>query len=165
VEVNLVKTIVIAALILACAFGQKPTPAACVPAGVEFKVSKDRSQHPTPTAADGKAVVYLLGEGTIGVDGKWVAAVHDGTYSLMEIDPGEHHLCSVFSTPIPVIFLLWKKVHFASAHSLNAEPGGTYYFQSYGTQRPWGDFTLKQLDPDEGARVVSKAIFSTSHPK
>jgi hypothetical protein len=159
------RMIVIAVLTSACAFGQKPMPVACGPAGIEFKVSKDRSQHPTPVPASGKAAVYLLGEGTIGVDGKWVGAVHDGTYSRLEIDPGEHHLCSEFSTPIPVIFLLWKKVHFASAHSLNAEAGGTYYFQSYDTQRPWGDFTLKQLDPDEGARMVFEATFSTSHPK
>jgi hypothetical protein len=94
-----------------------------------------------------------------------VGAVQDGTYSRVEIDPGEHHLCSSLATPIPVIFLLWKKVHLVSAHSLKAEAGGTYYFQSYGSQRPFGDFTLKQLDPDEGARMVSTAIFSTSHPK
>jgi hypothetical protein len=81
-------------------------------------------------SASGRAVVYLLGEGTIGVDGKSVGAVHDGTYSVLEMGAGEHLLCSAFSTPIPVIFLLWKKVYFASAHPLNAEAGGTDYFQS-----------------------------------
>lgn len=159
------KMIVVAILISACAFGQTPTPAACGPAGVEFKIAKDKSQHPTPTPANGKAVVYLLGEGTIGLDGKWVGAVHDGDYSELEIDAGEHHLCSALATPIPVIFLLWKKMHFASVHSLTAEAGRIYYFQSYGAQRPWGDFTLRQLDPDEGARMVSGATFSTSHPR
>ena len=131
VEVSQMKTILVAVLISACALAQQATPAACMPAGVEFRISKDRSQHPTPTPADGKAVVYLLGEGTFGVDGKWVGAIHDGTYSLLEIDPGEHHLCSAFSTPIPVIFLMWKKAHFASVHSLNAAARGI--FQSYGT--------------------------------
>ena len=60
------KTIIVALLISGCAFGQTPMPAACGPSGVEFKVAKDKSQHPTPSPASGKAVVYLLDEGFRG---------------------------------------------------------------------------------------------------
>jgi hypothetical protein len=109
--------------------------------------------------------MYVLGIGTLGVDGRWVAAIN-GTYSFVELDPGEHHLCMEFSTRYPAgpIPLPLVKIERASAHSLNAKAGETYYFYTrFNNRGP--DFVLEQLDPDEGARMISSTTFSTSQAK
>ena len=161
------KTTLLGVLVAACAFAQNPRPAACGPTGVKFKVARDKSQHPMPATDSSKAMVYILGNGVFGLDGKWVGAV-EGTYSFLELEPGEHHVCAELTVklPAPVIGLPLAKVGpVISAHSLNAQPGRTYYFYAYDNPRAYWDFTLKQLDPDEGVRMVSSTTFSSSHPK
>ena len=65
--------------------------------------------------------------------------------------------------PTPILLPLIK-IDLISAHSLDAKPGQAYYLYAYNDPRA-SDFTLKYLDPDEGARMVSSTTFSTSHPK
>jgi hypothetical protein len=155
------KTTLIGILMAACAFAQNSPSAECGAASGKFKVSRDKSQHPAPAADSSKAIVYILGTGSFVLDGKWVGAVN-GTYSFLELDPGEHHFCAEFTMRVPFPYI---KIHRASAHSLDAQPSRTYYFYAYDNPRDYYDFTLKQLDPDEGARIVSATSFSTSHPK
>lgn len=139
-------------------FAQTPAPA-CEPKPPKFAISRDPAQHPTPSPQNGKAIVYFLGTGAFALDGQWIAAV-DRTYSFLELDPGEHHVCVSYPSSLPPF-----KFHLASAHSLDAKAGGTYYFLAYDNPRAWSDFTLTQLDPDEGARILTSTKFSTSRPK
>jgi hypothetical protein len=131
---------------------------ACGPAYVAFKVTKDKLQHPTPTPQDGKALVYLYGWGTLALDGKALGAVSQ-SYSVLEVDPGEHHLCAW----APGGPLKGLPLFSTALHSLNAKSGETYYFDLDTTTR----FVLKLnlVDPDEGKHMVGSLPFSTSRPK
>lgn len=158
------RTVAIAILLSSWAIGQTATPdAACGPQDLFFKITKDKSQHPTPAPPDGKAMLYVFGWGTLGVDGTWVGAV-DGEreYFPFQIDPGEHHLCARFSTRTgPAALIKLKNVAF---HSLEAKSGETYYVDLRVTG-PYLEFTLDLIDPDEGKYRLASYAFSTSHPK
>jgi hypothetical protein len=63
------------------AFGQNKAAvsaaeAACGPRDIEFGLTADKSQHPTPTPESGKAVIYVVqraaGVMKFGADGKWL---------------------------------------------------------------------------------------------
>ena len=161
----------IAAIVLlscsCCAFGQDKAAvsraeAACGPRDVQFDVTADESQHPTPEPEKGKALIYMVqnpGISTrVGADGKWLGALKNRTYLAASIDPGEHHLCVIGRVG------LWTLI---SLHELKAEAGETYYFAAplLGATPDTGVFGLIQLDPDEGKYRVAKAKFATSHPK
>jgi len=98
------KTIAAIVLLSCCAFGQdqaaiSAAEAACGPRDVEFEVTADKSQHPTPTAENGRALLYVVQEDSIrtrfAIDGKWVGALRRETYFVMPIEPGDHHLCAI----------------------------------------------------------------------
>jgi hypothetical protein len=148
-----------------CAFGQDKAAvaaaeAACGPRAVGFKVTADKSQHPTPRPEAGKALIYLVQKDDattrVGTDGKWLGAMRRRTYFSASIDPGERHLCAVGRIGI------WSHV---SLHELNAKAGETYYFVTeYGELIP-DQFTLHGVNPDEGKYLVAWAHLSAFHPK
>jgi hypothetical protein len=158
------RTLALAALLSSAAIGQTTTPdAACGPQDVTFKVIKERSQHPTPSPQDGKALLYVFGWGTLGMDGKWIGALGgDRGYFPLQIDPGEHHLCARFSTRTgPAALIKVKELAF---RSLAAKPGETYYVDLHVTG-PYLQFTLDLLDPDEGKYLLASSTFSASRVK
>ena len=137
---------------------QSPAPdAACGARDARFEVTKDKTQHPTATPADGKALIYLIGEArgtaTLAVDGKPVDAVSN-SYSYLEIDPGKHHLCALFRG-----FPLDTRI---SLHSLEAKAGEVYYFGVVYYRFPT---RLELLDPDEAKYQISQLSYSRSQPK
>ena len=117
------KAVALLLIISSTAFAQSAQPP-CTPTKLKVKISKDRSQHPTPPPESGKAMVYLLGRGTIELDGKWVGAVNGG-YSFLQVDPGEHHFCA--ESPYGL-----GAHRVVSAHSLDAKAGQTYCFYAFG---------------------------------
>jgi hypothetical protein len=134
--------------------------AACGPRAVGFKVTADKSQHPTPRPEDGKALIYVVQKDDastkFAADGKWLGALRRRTYLFASINPGEDHLCAIGRIGI------WRHV---SLHELNAKAGETYYFVTeYGELLP-DQFTLHQVDPDEGKYLVAWAHLSAFHPK
>jgi hypothetical protein len=136
----------------------------CGQQGVKYEVKTDESQHPAPTPEDGKALIYFVADGHLtsifGFDEKWEGAVDDGRYFFVSIEPGEHHICAMLQSFLP---LRGPKV---SVHSLKAEPGGTYYFRTRMVGISTGFvLQLDQLDSDEGKWFVAWSKFSTSHPK
>ena len=163
------KTIAAIVLLSCCAFGQDKAAvsameAGCGPQDAKFEVKADESQHPAPTPEDGKALIYFVADGHLtspfGVDGKWVGAVSGGRYFFVAIDPGEHHICAMLQSFLP---LRGPKV---SVHSLKAESGGTYYFRTRMVGISTGFvLQLDQLDSDEGRWFVAWSKFSTSHSR
>lgn len=136
----------------------------CGPQHLKYEVKTDESQHPAPTPEDGKALIYFVADGHLtsifGFDEKWEGAVDDGKYFFVSIEPGEHHICAMLQSFLP---LRGPKV---SVHSLKAEPGGTYYFRTRMVGISTGFvLQLDQLDSDEGKWFVAWSKFSTSHPK
>jgi len=144
--------------------------AACGPKGVNFAVSKDKSQHPTPAPETGKARVYLAGDATFAVDGRWIGKSTSTTYFSVLLDPGAHHVCARYAHWLPYygIIYVWTKVTAYSVHSLDAEAGGVYYFGPQGNPgnpAAIAGFEILQYDSEEGARIVAASKFSTSRPK
>ena len=160
------KAIVAAILLLpCCAFCQdkaaiSAAEGACGPRAVQFKVSADKSAHPTPIPENGKAMIYVVQKDSattrVGADGKWLGAARRGTYFFASIDPGEHHLCAIGRIG------LWSHV---SLRELKAKPGETYYFVAGGGELLADEFTLKQVDADEGKYLVALAHLSAFQPK
>ena len=160
------KTIVAAILLLPwCAFGQdkaaiSAAEGACGPRAVHFKVTADKSGHPTPIPENGEALIYVVQKDSattrVGADGKWIGAARRGTYFFASIDPGEHHLCAIGRIG------LWSHV---SLRELKAKPGETYYFVAGGGELLADEFTLNQVDADEGRHLVAFAHLSAFRPK
>lgn len=159
--------LLLSSLLSCSAFGQDKTgvsgaEAACGPREVRFDVTVDKSQHPTPTPESGKALIYVvqaafLGSTRIGADGKWLAGLRRGGYFSASIDPGEHHLCAFAHIG------LWNHV---SLYELNAKAGETYYFVAHVVGQLVSDeFTLSQVNADEGKYLVAQANFNASRPK
>jgi hypothetical protein len=160
------KTIVAAILLLpCCAFGQdkaaiSAAEGACGPHAFQFNVTADKSEHPTPIPESGKALIYVVQKDSattrVGADGKWIGAARRGTYFFASIDPGEHQLCAIGRIG------LWSHV---SLHELKAKPGETYYFVTGGGELLANEFTLSQVDADEGRHLVAFAHLSAFHSK
>jgi hypothetical protein len=135
---------------------------------VKYEVKADESQHPTPTAEDGKALIYFVADGHLttafGFDEQWVGAADGGGYFFVPIDPSEHHVCAMLQSFLTQEVL--ARLPRVSVHSLKAEPGGTYYFRTRMVGISTGFvLQLEQLDPDEGRWFVASSKFSTSHRK
>jgi hypothetical protein len=174
-----VKTLLIVLLFATSAFAQNApvgTAAApgCGPEEGGFKVKSNDRQHPFVQPEPGKALVYFLQEDKVfesrprptvkwGVDGAWVGATQSNAYFYLSIEPGEHHLCSMWQTAVVV-----GAGHQAAAASLTAVAGGVYYFIA--RDRYWNEthvayVKLEPLDPDEAQLLMSQFAFSTFQPK
>jgi hypothetical protein len=77
-------------------------------------------------------------------------------YFSASIEPGEHHLCAIGRIG------LYSHV---SLRELKAEPGETYYFVAKYGQLVADEFTLSQVDADEGKYLVAWAHLSAFHTK
>lgn len=151
------------------------TAAGCGSDNPQFDVKTDKSQHPLGQVPDGKALVYIfesektdadlfkIGAVTIrvGLDGQWIGANHGNTYFYFAVDPGDHNICANWQSSLTRLSKL------ASAASLTAEPGQSYYFQarvderSHDTPAIW----LEPVDPAEAKILISSASLSTFKAK
>ncbi len=143
--------------------------AACGPLGVSFNTTISAGRpitHPEP----GKAIVYVAEDPKVagitptiklGLDGKWVGAMHGASHLFLAVDPGEHHLCVNWQSSLKGRSRLVSFAHVV------AEPGKTYYFRArviYSKYDP-DTLDLDAIDPDEGEYLVSSSPLSTAHPK
>ena len=134
--------------------------AACGPRDVGFKVEANKSQHPTPTPENGKALIYVVQKDDattrFGADGKWLGAMRRRMYFSASVDPGEHHLCAIGRIG------LWSHV---AIRGLTTQPGETYYFVTEYGQLEGNLFNIRQVDQDEGKYLVAWAHLSAFHAK
>jgi hypothetical protein len=122
---------------------------ACGAGNIKFNVSLDQSQQEPLKSTSAKAVVYILQDfpanhslshftTRIGVDGAWIGANKDRSYSGFTIDPGVHHFCvsGQWSEPTSSIAL----------HHLDAKIGETYYFAVRFSYFGSGGGIIRQVD-------------------
>jgi hypothetical protein len=168
------KTLAVTFLLSSCAICQTAMrDPACGPQDTAFTVTREKTQHPTPSPEGGKAMLYVIGSSrfpgwgfwrTLAVDRASVGAVnHNRDYFLLPIDPGEHHLCAQFSTRTGPGLVPVFKIEQTKLYYLVATPGETYYLDLHVGSR-FG-FDLQLLDPGKGCRLLASSTFSASHPK
>jgi hypothetical protein len=96
---------------------------ACPKVDVKFSADTDKTQHPLGEPKAGKALVYVVRPTMTGnkiqtklaVDGEWVGVNRGHNYFFLQLEPGEHYLCS--------------KAENKSVMVLTVEPGKTYYVE------------------------------------
>ncbi|MFP5234767.1 MAG: hypothetical protein ACLGSD_02610 [Acidobacteriota bacterium] len=143
----------------------------CGPPHEHFTVHLDAAAPPSgPTNAD-MATIYFAAMSTgrlwpsptvrIAMDGKWIAALKQNSYTELEVTPGQHHLC----VRTPGLFQLEP----ASLYGLNATAGHSYYFvvddRNSNEYQPIETISLNRIDSDEGRLLVAQAKRATSSPK
>lgn len=112
-------------------------PDACGDDKVQFEVRgvDDHSQPLTPDA--GKALVVFTEEGLsnhvdfttrYGIDGTWAGATHGNSYFLVQVTPGQHHLCAAPQGHFGITG--GQREHLIGATSFTAEAGKVYFFGS-----------------------------------
>jgi hypothetical protein len=112
-------------------------PDACGDDNVQFEVKTvdDHSQALKP--ADGKALLVIVEEGLsnhfdlttrYGLDGQWVGATHGNSYFLLEVTPGEHHLCGAPQKHFGITG--GAREHMVGVVAFTAEAGKVYFFGS-----------------------------------
>jgi hypothetical protein len=171
------KTILAAVIYLSCtAFTQiavaqneaaiAQAKSACGPGQIHFNVEAINFSDSVDQPAAGKALVYVIAEGSItsriGLNGAWVGAIEGSSHLSFSIDPGEHHLCASWQS----IFLKQNKL--VALYSFTAEAGKIYYFRVRATIQGENAPSLQDMEPvnsDQGRYMVLNSRISESHVK
>jgi hypothetical protein len=110
-------------------------PDACGDDKAEFHVSVVDDHTQELKAQEGKALLVIVEEGEsnhfdlttrYGIDGTWVGATHGSSYFLVQLAPGEHHLC--VSPQKHFGFTGTMREHLISMTPFTAEAGKVYFF-------------------------------------
>jgi hypothetical protein len=152
-------------------------PDACGDDKVKFDVKTEVSKTAPAPPAEGKAQIVLIENENhrigsfmyatvrFGLDGAWAGANSNNSYFTVTVAPGVHHLCASWQSALSG---LKKKI---DVTSFTAEPGKIYYFAANVMVIPTGDndanieFSLSQLNEDEGQYRVKAWKLATSKPK
>lgn len=109
-------------------------PDACGDDKTEFKVNLTDNR-PELKPQDGKALLVIEEEGLskhfdlttrYGIDGTWIGATHGSSYFLVQLTPGEHHLCA--APQKHGAFNETMREHLISMTTFTAEEGKIYFF-------------------------------------
>ncbi len=96
---------------------------ACPAVDVKFTADTDKTQHPLAEPAPGKGLVYVVRPTMMGnkiqtklaVDAQWVGVNRGHNYFSLQLDPGDHYLCS--------------KAENTNVMALRVEAGKTYFVE------------------------------------
>ncbi len=141
---------------------------ACGPQETTFDV--DAVHTPGAAPADPtKALIYVIEQESstpafcigrcggltlkLGLDGRWSGALNGSSYTVLSVEPGEHHLCVNWQSHIKK---LSEKV---VLQSFTAEAGKTYYFTTHdlATSPEAGSMasiTLEAANADEAKMLI-----------
>ena len=150
--------------------GPRIAPACGLKTAAFTTQSSPASVPPPPTGETQAQVFFIQDNGPggehqhyttlIGMDGNWVGGYKENAYFVMNVAPGEHHICANIQSQSS----LGKTV--ALAH-FNAEPGKVYYFRTQflaglNTIYPiYPYLTLDRPDSDEALYLIG--TFPVSH--
>lgn len=162
-------------------------PDACGDDKVQFDVTMAKNA-PAPAAlADGKARIVFIERidtnglcigcnytARVGMDGAWVGANKGNSYFVLDVAPGEHHVCADWQSAIG------KRRAQVGMGSLTAEAGKVYYYQIHIKATPGevsgmpnGPVTstdvwtldLAPLSDDEGKYRMKISALANAKPK
>jgi hypothetical protein len=105
-------------------------PDSCGDPATKFEVKTHKSTTPLPAPDAGKAlIVFLQPDRTFAcmnclaprfaMDGQWVGATHGTSYFTLQVEPGQHHFCSVGISPTQI-----------AIRSFEVKAGMTYFLQA-----------------------------------
>lgn len=151
---------------------------ACGAQGVEFQIKTDTGQHPVVQPDTEKAEVYVILDqkfqavravtARVGIDGVWVGADRGNSYLFFSTEPGEHHLCTDWTSD----FLPTGRL--VSLANFTAEPGKVYYFRVRTSGGPSSylknsdrsaSIDLELVNSDQGKLLVASSPWSNSQAK
>lgn len=147
-----------------------PYAAACGPTEANFTVKHAPSTGNATHPPAGKALVYIIemmppsslytAKVNIGLDGVWLGATDGMTHISFAVDPGPHHLCSVYQGKA---LLLDENSRTLLLH-LDAKAGHIYYIRYHATF--WREYpgiaSFEPVDEDEGPFLVQRTEEATS---
>jgi len=143
--------------------------AACGPGDLPFTVKLINEAPASETPDFGKARVFFIQDAgyvsaiaypttRIGLDGAWVGANKDSSYTSVAIDPGEHHACVMVQSSF--VDNSVELAHFT------AEAGKTYYYRTRLLLAKNIEYLeLTPIDSDQGWYLVNSVQHSTIKPK
>jgi Protein of unknown function (DUF2846) len=126
-----------------------------------------RLEQPDPA----KALVYVIEDqkftfarkvtARVGLDGAWVGANRGNSYLFFAVEPGQHHLCTDWTSS----FL--SNGRLVSLANFTAEAGKVYYFRARTCAAKFelASIDLDEVNSDEGRLMVTSRSLSVSHPK
>ena len=131
-----------------------------------FEARSER-QHPLASPRTGKAIVYLFQDDqdfesrprpTVdwGIDGRWVGVTQEDSYFYDYVDPGDHHVCTLWRAGM-VGGRLSESIPFT------AEAGAAYYFRLanvFSRAERLNGTRLTPLDDDEAQALLAKSRHS-----
>ncbi|HKD79620.1 MAG TPA: hypothetical protein VKH81_07995 [Candidatus Angelobacter sp.] len=170
-----------AVVLLACAaFAQDDAAVAkartaCGPDNIFFDVKTSETSHAPATPEAGKALVFVIHQvytpnnceggdecgilARVGMDGSWAGAMYGASYLYLNVEPGEHHLCTNWQS------IFASRSSHAALTSFTAEAGHIYYFR----MRLFGDraliMDLDQINSDEGKYLLASYQESESRAR
>lgn len=133
---------------------------ACGKEKVNYKAKTDKTQHPTPSAPEDKALVYVIRSSMLGykidskiaVDGKWMGVNRGKTYFYFTLEPGERYFCSESENQDYL--------------ALKVEAGKTYFLQQQVEMGLWKARTnLVVLTEEQGKKKLEDVNLSVFEEK
>lgn len=143
--------------------------AACGSGDLPFTVKlTDKSPEPSKPQP-GKALLYFIQDGgdnsaiaypttRLGVDGMWIGANKESSYTALEVEPGERHLCVMVQSSFVDNFV--ELAHFT------AEADKTYFYRTRLLLSKSSEYLeLAPIDSDQGWYLVNALPRSIVKPK
>ncbi|HEY9127893.1 MAG TPA: DUF2846 domain-containing protein [Acidobacteriaceae bacterium] len=143
--------------------------AACGTGDLPFTIKLANEAPASPDPEPGKALVFFIQDAgasssiaypttRIGVDGAWVGANKDSSYTALTVEPGEHHACVMVQSSF--VDSSVELAHFT------AEAGKAYYFRTRLLLAKSLEYLeLTSIDSDQGWYLVNSFPRSTIKPK
>ncbi len=142
--------------------------AACGPQETTFDVDALHTPATAPTDP-GKALLYIIEQESstpgicfgrcggltlkLGLDGRWIGALNGSSYTVLAVEPGEHHLCVNWQSRSK------KASEKVALQGFTAEAGKTYYFITHDVVTSpeagsMANFTVESTNPDEANMLI-----------
>ncbi|HTJ31145.1 MAG TPA: DUF2846 domain-containing protein [Acidobacteriaceae bacterium] len=143
--------------------------AACGSGDLPFTVKLANEAPASPDPEPGKALVFFIQDAgasssiaypttRIGMDGAWVGANKDSSYTALTVESGEHHACVEVQSSF--VDNSTELLHFT------AEAGKTYYFRTRLLLAKSLEYLeVTPIDSDQGWYLVNTFPRSTIKPK